>query len=77
MSKNRLQEMAGGNKGLNGWRLRDLSEEKTLQSKNALAEHVTALQAVSSKLDRGDVTGASELLTQIQERIGKTIEGLK
>lgn len=74
---NRLQEMAGGTKGLNSWRLRDLKEEQVHQTKKELAEHADALAVAEKKLAHGDVAGLKELLTQIHERIGKTIEGLK
>lgn len=74
---NRLHEMAGGRKGLDGWRLRNLTEETALQVKKQITEITAAFQLVSAKVDKGDVAGASELLVTIQESIKKTIEGLK
>ena len=73
----RIKEMAKGVHTYDGWRLRNLTEEKAHHASGDIAKHREALAVVEQKLAKGDIAGASALLKEMQARIGKTIEGLK
>lgn len=73
----RVQEMARGTQSYDGWRLRNLTEEKAHGAKGDITRHREALTVVEQKLAKGDIAGAAALLKEMQARIGKTIEGLK
>lgn len=73
----RSKELAQGGHNYDGWRLRNLDEEKSHGAKTQLVEHVSALQVVQKKIDKGDIAGATAALREIQKRIGVTIDALK
>jgi hypothetical protein len=79
MSKSltRIQEMSQGQHNYDGWRLRELTEQRAHTAQADIVEHQNALGVIGKKLAKGDIAGVVEGLKEIQSRIGRTIAGLK